>query len=112
MKENMLSTMKKDGQVFFKLVKLATDIGKLKLNIRSKGEQKEKLVKTIGLAVWQMYSERQAIDDHELQSKIGDNLYSVQKLSEEMTALQARIAQVRQDFKGGPGENAGANEQK
>jgi hypothetical protein len=104
-KENFFQKAKQDGQVFFKTVNLVTRLSKLKMTIRSKKQDREKLLRTIGVSIFEIYHADRKLDSQKITTAVSEDLGSIQELDAEVKDLEAEAEQVKADFRSSQGHN-------
>ncbi len=100
MKENFLNRAKADGQVFVKMAKFTAKIGKLKLDIRSKKQQKDLCLKKIGTAVAEIYRVSQTLDGQSVLESVEKDFETLKQLDAEIAEMEEKVTQARADVKG------------
>ncbi len=99
MTDNFFSKAKADGQVFIKTVNLVTQIGKLKLALRSKRQERERILRTVGVAIFENYRETRHLDSDVITSLAISDLETVKHLDEEISDLEIQADQVKTQFR-------------
>jgi hypothetical protein len=102
-KENFFQKAKQDGQVFFKTVNLVTQLSKLKMQIRSKKQEREKLMRQIGIAIFEIYHADRKLDSTKITNAVTDDLRGMQDIDSELKDLEAEAEQVKTDFRSAQG---------
>lgn len=108
MTDNFFSKAKADGQVLIKTVNLVAQIGKLKLAIRSKRQERERVLRTVGVGIFEHYREARRLDSDVITRIALSDLESLNRLNEELADLETQAEQVKIQFrttqgaKGGP----------
>lgn len=99
MKDSFLERAKADGKVFVKMVNIAGKVGKLKLDIRQKKQQRDRQFHAVGVAIYELNRVKGTIVGQDLVSAVGDDLYAIKKLDEEIDNLESLVAQARAQMK-------------
>lgn len=99
MKESFFERAKADGKVFVKLVNLAGKVGKLKLDIRQKRQSRDRQLTAIGATIFDLNRKQGTLVGQDLVSAVGEDLYTVKKLDEEIASLEELITQARAQMK-------------
>lgn len=100
MKQNFLQGAKADGAVFFKTVGMVAKIGKLKVAIYNKQQERARLLKAIGGKMFDLYRRKKAPDSDMMLNAVAHDLEDTSRLEVEIEQLEIMMAQVRKDFKG------------
>jgi len=103
MKESFLGHLKTDGQAFIKVMSFARTLGKLKLEIRSKRQNKERQLKDIGSQIYKIYHSEKTLDGTRVIEEVGSDLEAVQELDQELSALEVQIEEAKATLRNSPG---------
>jgi prefoldin subunit 5 len=95
MKESFLGQLKTDGQAFIKVMGFARTLGKLKLEIRSKRQSKERQLKDIGSQIYNIYHSEKTLDGTRVIETVGSDLQAVKELDEEISSLEGQIEEAK-----------------
>src|SRR5688572_10496638 len=101
MSESFLQKAKADGQVFVKTVSLLSKISKAKLDIRARERERQKVLSTIGGAIFEIYNKSGTIDEQAALSAVGKHFENARRIDDEMEKLQAEIERLKLSFKHG-----------
>lgn len=104
-KENFFQKAKQDGQVFFKTVNLVTQLSKLKMQIRAKKSEREKLMRSVGVAIFEIYHADRKLDSGKVNNAVTDDLRAIDDIDAEVKELEAQAEQVKSDFRASQGHN-------
>lgn len=104
-KENFFQKAKQDGQVFLKTVNLVTQLSKLKMQVRSKKQERDKLMRAIGVSIFEMFHAERKLDSQKLTSAVTGDLRGIEEIDAEVKDLEAQIEQVKADFRSAQGHN-------
>jgi hypothetical protein len=104
-KENFFQKAKQDGQVFFKTVNLVTRLSKLKMAIRAKKQEREKLLRTVGVSIFEIYHADRSLDSQKITNAVSQELSTIQDIDNEVKDLEAESEQVKADFRQSHGQN-------
>lgn len=99
-KENFFNKAKADGQVFVRTIGLVTKLGKLKLEIRGKQRDQEKLYKLVGAATYEVHLLDEIPYDRFYIDSVLDHLEKLIELDHDIVDLQEQMEQARRDFRG------------
>lgn len=99
-KENFFNKAKADGQVFVRTIGLVTKLGKLKLEIRGKQRDQEKLYKLVGAATYEVHLLDEIPYDRFYIDSVLDHLEKLIELDHDILDLQEQMEQARRDFRG------------
>ncbi len=99
MTDNFFSKAKADGQVFVKTAILVTQIGKLKLAMRSKRQERERMLRTVGVAIFENYRETRRLDSDVITGLALTDLETIKHLDEEISDLEMQADQVKTQFR-------------
>ncbi len=100
MADSFINRAKNDGQVFLKTVNLVTTLSRVKLQIRSKRQEKEQLLKKIGVKIYHIFLETRKVDGEVIYNETLDLLKAMQELDSEILNLEDSMVQARSDYKG------------
>jgi hypothetical protein len=98
-KESFFSKAKADGQVFFKTVNLMTQLSKLKLAVRAKRQEREKLMRTIGATIFDIYHGARKLDSDVISNAVLGDLRTIEDLEAQIKDLEQEAEQVKSDFR-------------
>lgn len=104
-KENFFQKAKQDGQVFFKTVNLVTQLSKLKMQIRAKKNEREKLMRSVGVAIFEIYHADRKLDSDKINNAVTGDLRAIDDIDAEVKDLEAQAEQVKSDFRASQGQN-------
>jgi hypothetical protein len=110
MAENAISKVVADGRVFVKLVDMVVRLSKLRLQIHRRQQEKDRLIRHIGLTTFELCSEERTFDGEQIYDAVSRELASAQRIEDEITQLQEQIAQVKSNFRAASGERSPAAE--
>lgn len=98
-KENFFQKAKADGQIIIKTVNMFTQVSKLKLAIRSKKQEREKLLRSIGVVIFDIYYADRKLDSDKISNAAMDFLRQIEGLDAEIKDLEVQAEQVRSEFR-------------
>jgi len=99
MPDNFFSRAKADGQVFMKTVNLVTKISKLKLEIRARMHEKERLLKVVGVETFGLYQQNGSVDGPMILQTVSGDLKEIDSLEHEIRNLEAEIKDLQAKFR-------------
>ncbi|HEY9676424.1 MAG TPA: hypothetical protein V6C76_00375 [Drouetiella sp.] len=102
MKESFLDKAKADLKVIGKTANFATQFTKLKLEIQSKKQEKERLLKQIGQSVFDLYKEHSTFKGDEVLKACGEDFEKYRALEDEISAIEEQLVSAKANFKGDP----------
>ncbi len=102
MKESFLGHLKTDGQAFIKVMGFAKTLGKLKLEIRSKRQGKERQLKEIGTRIYDIYHLEKELDGVRVVEAVGSDLQDVRELDQEISELEGKIEEAKATLRNNP----------
>lgn len=97
--DNFLSKAFADGKVFVKTVNLMTQLSKLKVAVSNKRKERDKIVRQIGVNIFEHYSETRNLESNAITNLVIDDLHAIQEIDESIVDLQAQMEQVKADFR-------------
>src|SRR5262249_10527110 len=76
-----------------------TQVSKLKLTIRSKKQEREKLLRSIGVVIFDIYFADRKLDSDKISNAAMEFLRQIEGLDAEIKDLESQAEQVRSDFR-------------
>ena len=73
----------------------AAKVAKLKMNVVTLNSEKNKHLQTIGLRVYTLYSENNAIDGNVLKDKVRDEISQIDRIDEKIRELESEISDLQ-----------------
>lgn len=99
MTENFLSKAFADGKVFAKTVNMVTQLSRLKLAIRAKQKEKSQMMRSVGVAIFEIYHEQRKLDSGLITNAVINDLETIKNLTAEITDLTSEAERVKADFR-------------
>lgn len=93
--ENFFDKLKSAASKVADQTKQAAKIGKLKMNVVSLNSEKNKHLQTIGLRVYTLLEENNAIDGNVLKEKIKDEINQISRIDEKIKEIEEEIADLQ-----------------
>lgn len=100
MKESFLQRAKADGEVLMKMMNFAGKVSKLKLEIRAKKQERERLIKAVGAQVFEIYKRDNVPGPHAF-DEVTHNVEALKELDELISILDEQIAEAKARLKEG-----------
>ena len=103
MSETFLDKAKADGKVFVKTMNFVGKLGKLKLDMHAKKQERERLIRSIGETLYDHYCENKSINADVFLQEAEDDLSAIEKIDAELASLEGMVDQAKVDLKGNSG---------
>lgn len=97
--DNFFSKAFADGKVIVKTMNLMTQLSKLKLEIRSKKQERDRLMRTIGVAIWDVWKEHHKLESSVISNVATSDLETIRHIDDEIRQLTEQAEQVKADFR-------------
>lgn len=98
-KENFFGKAKADGEVFVRTVNLVTKLSKVKLTIRAKKKEREKLLKSVGVNLYEIFFQTRKLDSEAITRAAMPDLQGIEQLAGEISQLEQEAEQLKADFR-------------
>lgn len=95
--ENLFDKAKNIGKQISDQTGRAARTGKLKMNVVSLNSEKNKHLQTIGLRVYTLYKENNAVDGNVLKEKVKEEINQITRIDEKIQEIEAEIADLQSD---------------
>jgi hypothetical protein len=93
--ENFLDKVKSATKQAADQTGKAAKVYKLKMNVVSLNSEKNKHLQTIGLRVFTLYNENNAIDGNVLKEKVKDEFSQIARIDEKIKELESEISDIQ-----------------
>lgn len=97
--ENFFQRRKADGEVIVKAVGFITNTSKLRLAIRNKKKERERLMRQIGVAIYGIFQADRKLDSQKINNAATADLEAIEVIDAELKDLEELLAETNANFR-------------
>lgn len=90
---------KADAEIIAKGVGFITSTSKLRLAIRAKKKEREKLMRAIGVAIFEVYRADRKLDSQKISNAAVEDLRSIEAIDSQLKELEVQLEEAKSSFR-------------